>query len=72
MRSEAAFRAANQAGGLWVMVGGPAAMVGGLVAFGLRAVESDVAAWICGLAGIVVMALLTFCGGILGNRAANA
>lgn len=71
MRSEAAFRAANQAGGLLIMVGGAAAVAGGLVAFGLRAVWGDAVAWICAVAGVVVMTLLTLCGGILGDRAVS-
>lgn len=71
MRSEAAFQAANRAGGPVIAFGGAAGVLGGLAALLARAAGwSGVGSW-CAIAGDGLMVLLVIAGGIVGHRAAD-
>jgi uncharacterized membrane protein len=69
MRSEDAFRVANQVAGVPVMVAGLVGVFGGVAAFFLPSTAAAVTALVVVLIG---MAALAVAGGVLGSRAAAA
>jgi hypothetical protein len=71
MRSEAAFRAANRAGGPVIAYGGAAGVLGGLAALLARSEgRGGVGSW-CALVGDGLLVLLVIAGGIIGHRVAD-
>jgi uncharacterized membrane protein len=69
--SDAAFAAANRAGGPLIVAGGVVALLGGLVGLLVGLTVAGFAGLACAFAGIVLMGVLAALGGVVGSRAAN-
>lgn len=71
LASDEAWNAAHRAGAPWLLAGGVAALLGGLVDLLLSVTTAGLVFWVTGLTGLLVVGFVTVAG-VVGQGAARA